>query len=690
MKPEPHIISITKWGWVVDAYLETRIKHISDEDLFASLKGSLPALKEMHALARQGDEKGAYNAWHRYLKARLAREDRSGWGDADKKAAGKEADMVTTSRTPGAVPDAARIREEADLVVARDIKCWGGVRIQYEGEVDFSRNLGGSSNYGFHYFGWIAPLKTAYLLTGEEKYARTFVEIFMQWYRQRDQVVGDIKSLDVVWYELGCMRARVFRDLYFAFIGAPAADNPEYHQMMLKTILGHGRWLYRHQEAYRAGNWQVFGAQTLCAIGQSFPEFRESGQWLRRGMKWILAHTRRDVYADGCHKERAPHYHLGVVNSFWDVYQVIAGVDAVKKQRDLLGAAIERMLEWTLGASTPSGHSPTVGDSEYDIPQEHFLRVGLARRNRTLVWASQASQEQVSRVVRALGVKEPVAPQPPKWATVDLKSSGFWAVRSGWGREDFYFLVNYGPYGGGHSHAEALAFQMWAKGQPLAVDCGRGISYDDPLHKPWYCSVYAHNAIAVDGQGPDIPGRKGRMLFWTQQGAVDFAGFTHRGYAGLGVAHQRCFLLNRDRQYAVILDVLRSENPHSYEWVLNSPLSLRTRKNGAWAHGLAVVEAGAENLDAQVASAKMALPLKGRSTWGMEREDGAHLRLKKTGGDVRFSVLLAPAAKPGGVQFAVECASARSHNRLVVDVEIDGVREGYRLNCRTGEMEIVK
>tara|TARA_B100001123_G_scaffold236944_1_gene265638 strand:- start:742 stop:2700 length:1959 start_codon:yes stop_codon:yes gene_type:complete len=646
------------------SFFEKRIKHIEDEDLFASLKPGIPAMKSVRRAFEQDGRDAASLRWTKHLSRRLKRSGTSAGARV-----GRE-DLR---------PD--QVIEEADLVVARDIKCWGGVRIKYKGEIDFSKNLGGSSNYGFHYCGWLSPLHGAYRLTGDEKYARAFVEIFTQWYRQRDLVVGDHDRLDVIWYELGCNRARTFRSLYFSMIDSAAVQNMEFHEMMLKTILVHGRWLYQHQTEYRSGNWQVFGAQTLTGIGLSFPEFRESGRWVRRGLKWILEHTRRDVYRDGCHKERAPHYHLGVVNSFWDVYTSLIGVRGVRKQRDRIVATMEQMLLWTHGMSIPSGHSPTVGDSEYDIPQGHYLNVGLATGNSRLLWASGASAREMRSKAEELSIRRRVRPGRPSERSVHHDSSEFAIVRSGWGAEDLYFNVNYGPYGGGHSHSEALAFQMWAKGRPLCVDCGRGLSYDDPLHRSWYTQVHAHNTVAVDGEGPSVKGRRGRFCFWEKQGRVDLLGFTHRGYKESDVGHRRCFLVNKAKQYAVVLDFLTCETGHhTYEWILNTPESIRISKGRAAGEGITVAEGG-KGGRFRKSPATMALPIEGRSTWGMKREKGTNLRIEKEGGSVDFQVLIAPYEKG---TLSVQQLDSRSRYRLRIEVGGDHFQHGYDLDLRKG------
>jgi hypothetical protein len=201
----------------------SRFKNIPDRELLSALRADIPGLEALRQAASRGDTDAAWKAWREYALAHRGR---------------RSLEKPSADRAAGS---AAATRRAADLVVRRDIACWGGVRIKYDGEVDFSRNLAGSSNYGFHYFGWIVPLADAWRATGSEKYARAFVEIFAQWYRQRDLVKGELPELDVIWYELGTgARMPVFAELYFATLDSGAARRPGYHRDMLKTALGHG------------------------------------------------------------------------------------------------------------------------------------------------------------------------------------------------------------------------------------------------------------------------------------------------------------------------------------------------------------------------------------------------------------------------------------------------------------------
>jgi hypothetical protein len=221
------------------------------------------------------------------------------------------------------------------------------------------------------------------------------------------------------------------------------------------------------------------------------------------------------------------------------------------------------------------------------------------------------------------------------------------------------------------------------------VDCGRGISYDDPLHRTWYVTPYAHNMVVVDGKGPSIKGRKGRLLFWKTTREADFLGLTHTGYAEQGVGHRRCVLVNRSHAYVVVLDFLSAKSGgHRYEWVLNAPLlDFRMGRGRADSPSLSVVAAHPEEIEGvQFSKVKMALPLRGRSTWGQEREDGMNLRFVRQGGSLDFGVLLMPLCRREEVQFTVTPPDPESRHRLRVNVATSRFRHAYSIDCAKGEV----
>jgi hypothetical protein len=88
----------------------------------------------------------------------------------------------------------------------------------------------------------------------------------------------------------------------------------------------------------------------------------------------------------------------------------------------------------------------------------------------------------------------------PAQLSVYFPASGFTAMRSDWSPGARYMLINHGPSGGGHSHADSLDFSLHAFGQAMAIDSGIGYTYDDPNQGPWYIRTRAHNCLTVDDQ----------------------------------------------------------------------------------------------------------------------------------------------------------------------------------------------
>ncbi|HWM02930.1 MAG TPA: hypothetical protein VNP92_11420, partial [Actinophytocola sp.] len=113
------------------------------------------------------------------------------------------------------------------------------------------RGLGRSALYGFHYLMWTVPLLERHLLTGEERWLRSWEDIFLRWYESRDRVRGDWPGLDVVWYTLGVgARTPVLIDALD--VGGALLDR-QTRVRLLGCVLGGARWLAEEHDTFRPG-----------------------------------------------------------------------------------------------------------------------------------------------------------------------------------------------------------------------------------------------------------------------------------------------------------------------------------------------------------------------------------------------------------------------------------------------------
>jgi hypothetical protein len=569
-------------GWASDdpndrrkdpAYLDKSIRHINDPDLFAAMDLSRDELAAVRRAVERSDFAEAYVAWGEYWKSVATKR---GWF----------LDAGELLSTPQAAADSFKgdqpaVVQRADDLAAHKINGWGDITIQHGPVVDFNASYGHAGKYGFHYWVWSRPLIQAYLLTKDQKYLAGFDQLFNQWYEQRDQVHGDIPELHPIYYELGLgVRNRAFLEYYALPFENRSAQT---HERMLKTALGAARWLYQEEKRmYRGGNWQIIGSYGMAHIGLILPEFKEAADWVKVGSERLIAHTVQDSFDDGCHKERVPSSYMLYL------YRDPRNLAVLMKDRPEYEPIIakfrgpmERTLNWWTYALPPDGVVPAINDGGRLPLPPALLQDGVDLFNRRdMLWVKEnivlpLAPPTTTEAKLQARKAELTKNDGPRQTSVHFPSSGFTIMRSRWSRDALYMMINHGPSGGGHSHDDALSFEMNAYGTAMAIDAGIGLTYDDPYHGPWYRQAKAHNVLLVDGSNPNRQEAAGREVVWTNLSRVDYWAATHYGYEkSLGVRHRRHIAFIKPN-YFVIYDVAESSRgDHQLLWNLHTTMNL--------------------------------------------------------------------------------------------------------------------
>ncbi len=534
----------------------SKMRHISQKDLFAALNLDLPGLEAVREAATTGRWKDACSAWGAYFAGR-----KTGRNLVDR-----------FERRPG--PDAI---EQAERLVKHEItyQGWQTPTYRFGKRVDFNADWGQSGKYGMHYWFWSDPLRVAYAKTGELKFAECFQELFNQWYDQRDDIENTIPHLDVIFYELGIGgRNPQFVDHYCAYRNA-GVFGWRTHERILKTILGGCRWLdLLEREGYVSGNWQLTGSFALVYCGGLFHEFREAGDWIEIGMRRIAEHAEKDFFADGCHSERTAGY--GVV-SLRCVQRTVDFADLNPHVRlpEPVRSRLAEMYEWFLATATPLGESIGFNDGGFarqdDLLEEAVRFTGSGR----YLWPVRDRIPSIDRV----------RPEKPSFSSINLAPSGYAVMRSGWDRDALYMVINYGAWGGGHSHNDLLDFSMYAYGRPLALETTRWGSYDNPLNH-YFRSPRAHNQVVVNDAPLDRVNHRGEDVEWVSGKEVDYFSARHRGYEKeFGVILERRIVFLKPRYFLISDTILETERHHAYTWYLHDPFRWKAGKRTSVAGG---------------------------------------------------------------------------------------------------------
>jgi hypothetical protein len=553
-------------------YVANRIRTISDQDLFSSLDPRIKELSRVFDSWRAGNSRQAYSAWVAYWNAKTQphyiTQSYKLLIDTDLL---KEYDPYREyiARNPA---DRDTIFARAGGILRNVFRPWGDYVVSFGDIVDFNRDIGQSGKYGFHYWWWARPLNSAFVLGGDKRYLEKFEELFNRWYEQRNFITRGFRDLDVVFYELGIgARNRVFVEYYLL---PQTTRSLQTHERMLKNALASGRWLSELErwEGYRAGNWQIVGASTLVQIALTFPEFKESAEWLAIGLKRLDEHLASDFFDDGGHSERAPrNYTLLTYLSYRNTYFLLTQHKKEAQFAAHIRESLGKTVDWWISMLTPTGEIPALNDSHRgQFPVEILKDAALF-----------FDKPDVAGVLRSLfGDASAGYGSPPSFTSRHMPSSGFTVMRSDWTRDALFMNITYGPGAGFHTHADLLSFELYAYGKALAVDAGIGLTYDDSLYLPWYQSTKAHNTVVVNGLSMKRGKARGEDVRWMAIPSLEYFSASHRGYDSLGVHHRRTVVFVKPRYWFVLDDLQLSAGLDTLSWYCHSPTSLQAFSGG--------------------------------------------------------------------------------------------------------------
>jgi hypothetical protein len=553
-------------------FVERCVRDIPDTLLIAAFNPHYPGFEATARLMRRMGSQRAYRAWGEYW----SRKNQPHYVSQPHRLL-IDTEMLTDFdsfrryvKEDPEERDSVLLR--ADMVIRHRIRTWGDRVEQFGPRVDFNRSLGQSGAYGFHYWFWARPLTMAYLLTSDQKYLVAFDELFRQWYEQRNSISRGFPELDVVYYELGLgVRNRLFIEYYLLPYARRSAST---HEKMLKTVLGAARWLYELErwEGYRPGNWQTHGCYMLIQIALVFPEFRESTEWLRVGLERMSAHLERDFFDDGGHCERSPrNYTQATYLTYRNLYYLLNAYGAGKDLSAEVKRSLGKTIDWWVTMLTPTGEVPAINDSHRGLFPVSILKDGADFFGK---------REALGVMKRLLGPGARQDTVLPSFVSRNMASSGFAVMRTGWTPDALYMNINYGPYGGPHTHNDLLDFEIYAYGQALAVDAGIGLTYDDPLYVPWYKSSPAHNMIVVNGVNMRREGVRGEDVVWSTTASLDYFAATSRGYDTLGVLQRRRIAFVKPDYWFVSDDVRARRSSDTLRWYFHSPAELKSVDGG--------------------------------------------------------------------------------------------------------------
>lgn len=433
---------------------------LSDEDFFDTINLDTPGLETVKADIASGDIAGAKTDFVSYLRHREYRFD---WHNADN---GRDNGSYDITEVTNTVNNLLLGQQFGDTVI------W----TRNNTPLEYEEWLWGLSRHQY----WIG-LGRAYKATGDEQYARAFVNQLNSWIDQSPLPDYDAKIDYSRWrtIETGIRTLGAWPMAYLYFLQSPTFDDESVF-LMMKSFYEHAIHLRKH---HRSNNWLSMEMNGLIHIALMFPEFKESAHWAEYAGTKIYQETGTQVYPDGAQVELTPGYHGTSLSNFLGLYSIAKATGYEGLPKDF-NRKLENMYNYYVKIVAPSGEVPAVNDSGWNDARTSLAQgFGLFPERTDFQYIATNGREGTM----------------PSFTSTWMPWAGWYMMRSGWGENDLYSHFEVGPYSPGHQHEDKLSLILYAYGRRLITEGGT-YSYDTSDWRKYILSARAHNVSRVDGK----------------------------------------------------------------------------------------------------------------------------------------------------------------------------------------------
>lgn len=465
---------------------------LSDKELFESLDMDLPELASVKSAVEDGKLDEAKRALGTYIRSR----ETPGW-------LVPAADRPTPTKKPEDFPEALKFLNREftfGFHGAPSYTTTFGEKIDWVAnptEGEYKTHLWNESlNRHFHF----ARLVDAYWESGDERFVNGLVRDWMDWIENNPR--PDHSGNRVEW-PYGCYAWQTLTTAIRLERSWPVAlykciDQPAFTDEALCAIAGSYCDQARHLLAWPTHvNWLTEECMGLYTAGVLFPEFREAAEWRKTAIARLHKQLTDEVYPDGAEDELAGGYGQWVVRNMVMLMEHAEMVGRSDEISDDFKALTEKMFDYLLTVAMPCGEMPGLNDSgNRDVTE--LLQTGYELFPERTDFQYVASHRKEGTV--------------PGFTSRGLPWSGHYVMRSGWGADDLFMLVDSGPYGSAHQHEDKLHFVLYGYGRQLILDPGN-FSYDASRWRQYVLTTPGHNTVMVDGRGQRRRGQRD-TYFW--------------------------------------------------------------------------------------------------------------------------------------------------------------------------------
>lgn len=373
------------------------------------------------------------------------------------------------------------------------------VPYQFSGDIVWSKVPFGDPEWCYmlnrHRY-WI-DLGKAYLLTKDEKYAKTWVKQVTDWIKKNPVNDKSLRWLSWRRIEAG-IRCENWIKSWEYMKGSPSVT-PEFFSLFLNSLYEHAEYINSSFNNHsKISNWGVLEFQGLFNVALFMNDFKQSNVWLKDALDKLELCTSIQVLPDGAQWEQSCMYHNEVFHCLMNV--VMLGDRTNVAIPDIIRKKVYDMAWANVQWQKPNYHQPLIGDSD-DTDLRGLLTLAASLYNDGGLKSRANSELDYESFFllgndRRLAYKNIEAKQP-SFLSLYQPNSGDMFMRDSWAEDASYLQIHLKKNGCGHAHDDLLHFSLFANNRDYLVDGGRYTYVDSDMRKRFKMST-SHNGLGVD------------------------------------------------------------------------------------------------------------------------------------------------------------------------------------------------
>lgn len=336
-------------------------------------------------------------------------------------------------------------------------------------------------------------LGKCYRDTGDERYAKGFVDLLMSWCQQA------VCPENANPYTTKCWRTieagiRMTKNWHYAFFACYRSPYMTDHAITvyMKSIWEHA---FRLLNFSTKANWLIMEMSGLAHIAMLYPFFRDAEKWGKHAFNVLDSELENQIYPDGFQQELSSGYHnVVVLNYHWTLCTAKAMEYPIPQT---LFRNFEKLFELNIKLSCPDGRLPDINDGGRTQISD-LCKIG----------SEYFPQNDVIRYFATEGKEGKI----PAFESIALPFAGMAVMRNGWKENDIWLFMDAGPFGRAHQHEDKLNVLMHAYGKAVLRDSGN-YEYDTSEMRKFILSTRSHNCATVD----DLPQNRRKNYRWTPE-----------------------------------------------------------------------------------------------------------------------------------------------------------------------------